>query len=86
LTEPGHRFDETFEHLAGTTTMCDRFVCAAGDAVVTIDVVARYEHCDGVTAVSSCDIHEFADNKIAAITSYAVEVDVSSAGTSAGRR
>jgi hypothetical protein len=39
-------------------------------------VVARYVDADGTTSVvSSCDIYEFSDGQVTAITSYAVELD-----------
>ena len=53
---------------------------AAGADVVAVDTFARYTGPDGTTAVASCDIYEFNGSKIAAITSYAVEVDPESAG------
>ncbi len=65
----------TGDELAETTTSWLRVVSAAGEDVVAVDVVGRYEDKDGVTAVSSCDIYEFDGSKIARITSYAVEVD-----------
>lgn len=101
----GHRFEETFEHLAdditwrlpgqtdltgkqavvdaclgtlrelgATTTTWLRFVSTADGDVVAVDVVGRYDGPDGVTAVSSCDVYEFADGLVTTITSYAVEV------------
>lgn len=55
-------------------------VAAQGD-VVAVDMFSRYSGPNGgVTAVAGCDIFEFADNRIAAITSYAVQVDPDSAG------
>ena len=52
-----------------------RFVSIAGPDAAAVDVVARYVAADGhVSVVSSCDIYEFADGKLAAITSYAVEL------------
>jgi ketosteroid isomerase-like protein len=71
---------ETLESLADTTTTYDRCVVAAGSNAAAVDTVARYSGPNGTTAVASCDIYEFAGEKIAAITSYAVEVDPDSAG------
>ena len=102
----GHRFDETFDHLAehvvwnlvgearlegrdavvaacqGTatesaevTTTWLRFVSTGDGDVVAVDAIGRYAGPDNVTAVSSCDIYEFADGTIHTITSYATEVD-----------
>ncbi|MCV7154519.1 nuclear transport factor 2 family protein [Mycolicibacterium pyrenivorans] len=70
----------TLESLKGTSVEFDRCVTAAGSDVVAVDTVARYVRPDGVTAVASCAIYEFDDEKITAITSYAVEVDPGDAG------
>ncbi|AFM18103.1 Limonene-1,2-epoxide hydrolase catalytic domain protein [Mycolicibacterium chubuense NBB4] len=66
---------DTLESLEGTRMEFDRCVTAAGGDVVAVDTVARYVRADGMTAVASCAIYEFADDKITAITSYAVEID-----------
>jgi limonene-1,2-epoxide hydrolase len=67
----------TLEGNVGVTTSWVRFVATADGPVVAVDVVARYEGEDGVTAVASCDVYEFDGGLIRAITSYAVEVDPS---------
>jgi ketosteroid isomerase-like protein len=72
---------ETAASLEETTTTYDRCVVAAGSEVVAVDTFARYRGPSGLTAVASCDIYEFAGEKVAAITSYAVEVDPESAGS-----
>jgi hypothetical protein len=64
-----------------TTTTYDRCVIAAGSDNVAVDTFARYTRPDGMTAVASCDIYEFNGEEIAAITSYAVEVDSEDAGS-----
>lgn len=66
---------DTLESLQGTSVEFDRRVTAAGGEVVAVDTVARYVRPDGVTAVASCAVYEFAGDKITTITSYAVEVD-----------
>jgi ketosteroid isomerase-like protein len=70
--------EATLAELATTTTDFSRFVVVAdpdGNAVA-VDVVARYVDADGTTSVvSSCDIYEFSDGQVTAITSYAVELD-----------
>ncbi len=66
---------DTLESLKGTTVEFDRLVTAAGADVVAVDTVVRYVRPDGVTAVASCAIYEFDRQQIAAITSYAVEID-----------
>jgi hypothetical protein len=46
-----------------------------------IDSRAEYVDGDGESShVASCDIYEFIDGKVAAITSYAVEVEPSQTG------
>lgn len=51
-----------------------RFVVADGGDVVAVDTLSRYtDAAGGVTVVASCDIYEFSDDRIATITSYAVE-------------
>jgi ketosteroid isomerase-like protein len=76
-----HTCRDTLEGLEGTTTTYDRCVIAAGSDTVAVDTFARYIRPHGMTAVASCDIYEFADEKITAITSYAVEVDPEDAGS-----
>lgn len=71
----------TLESLEGTSVEFDRCVTAAGADVVAVDTVARYVRPDGVTAVASCAIYEFDDEKITTITSYAVEVDPGDTGS-----
>jgi limonene-1,2-epoxide hydrolase len=52
-----------------------RFLAIAGDAGVAIDTVTAYVDPSGEeSVVASCDIYEFQDGRISAITSYAVEV------------
>jgi ketosteroid isomerase-like protein len=72
---------ETTESLEGTTTTYKRCVIAAGSDAVAVDTFARYTRADGMTAVASCDIYEFAGEQITAITSYAFEVDPEDAGS-----
>lgn len=66
--------EATARENAGVTTSWLRFVATSDGPIVAVDAVGRYSGPDGVTAVSSCDIYEFADGKIQTITSYAVEV------------
>ncbi|UXA11696.1 nuclear transport factor 2 family protein [Mycobacterium sp. SMC-8] len=66
---------DTMESLKGTAVEFDRRVTAAGGDVVAVDTIARYVRPDGVTAVASCAVYEFAGEQITTITSYAVEVD-----------
>jgi ketosteroid isomerase-like protein len=70
----------TATHLAETTTTWLRFVCVPGNGVVAVDAFGRYENTDGVSAVSSCDIYEFTDDKITTITTYLVEVHPDNVG------
>ena len=72
--------EATLTELSGTTTDFSRFVVVAepDGSAAAVDVVARYVDGDGTTSVvSSCDVYEFRDGLVAAITSYAVELDPS---------
>jgi ketosteroid isomerase-like protein len=72
---------QTLASLEDTTTTYDRFVVADGTDVVAVDTFAHYRGPAGETSVASCDIYEFSGDQIAAITSYAVEVDPESTGS-----
>ncbi|WP_059019339.1 nuclear transport factor 2 family protein [Mycobacterium sp. M26] len=50
-----------------------------GDTVV-VEVHGRYTGGDSVTAVATCYLYTFTGDRIASITSYAVEVDPESVG------
>jgi len=60
---------------AEVTTTWLRFISTGDGDVVAVDAIGRYAGPDNVTAVSSCDIYEFAAGSIHTITSYATEVD-----------
>ncbi|MEV5961493.1 nuclear transport factor 2 family protein [Kribbella sp. NPDC051952] len=65
----------TAEMLSGTSTEFTRFLVVAGTDAVAIDVIAHYDGAgDDKSVVSSCDIYEFNDDLIVAITSYAAEI------------
>jgi limonene-1,2-epoxide hydrolase len=59
--------------LAAATLERLRFVVADGGDVVAIDTLTRYTEGSSTTTVASCDVYEFDGDRIAAITSYAVE-------------
>ncbi len=71
---------DTAEGLEDTVREFDRCVMAVGADAVAVDTVVRYLRPDGLTAVASCAIYEFAGEQITAITSYAVEIDPRDAG------
>ena len=75
-----HRFDKALPHLAKDVrwTIVGYMVLVGA---VAVDTFAHYTRPDGLTAVASCDIYEFAGEQITAITSYAVEVDPEDAGS-----
>jgi ketosteroid isomerase-like protein len=61
--------------LAGTTVEFSRFLVVAADDAAAVDVVGRYVDPEGTAVVvSSCDVYEFRDGLVTAITSYAVEL------------
>lgn len=74
---------ETAGSLEDTTEVTDRRVVVTSPDAVVIDSMTRYQSPGGVTAVSDCHIFEFDGNRIAAITSYAVEVDPRDVGAPA---
>jgi ketosteroid isomerase-like protein len=72
----------TLAALAAGTSEFLRFVTVAEDEAAAVDVLARYVDGDGaVSLVSSCDVYEFTDGALTAITSYTVEL---APGTSGG--
>ncbi len=74
---------DTEGSLAGTTAGWERCRTVAEGDTVVVEVLGRYSGPDGVTAVASCHIIEFADSAITAITSYGIEVDPAAAGAPA---
>lgn len=72
--------EQSAAELADVTTTFDRFKVVADDDTVVVDSIGRYvEPAGGEAVVSSCDIYEFAGHALVAITTYAVELDGSSA-------
>jgi hypothetical protein len=62
--------------LASLTVEFPRFVSVADADVAAVDVVARYTGPDGgLSVVSSCDVYEFRDGAVAAISSSATELE-----------
>lgn len=69
------RCDASAAYLAGVTTTFKHFKEIVGADNVVIDSWATYVESNGeTTAVASCDIYDVAEGKIAAITSYTVDV------------
>ncbi len=65
----------TLAALGDGSTEFLRFVVVADGDRVAVDTVARYTGADGTTGtVSSCDVYEFADDRLTAVRSYAVEL------------
>jgi len=63
-------------------TTFKRFKVITTDDFVVIDSQAEYVGDDGESShVASCDIYEFIDGRIAAITSYNVEVPPGPSGS-----
>jgi ketosteroid isomerase-like protein len=68
--------EATLAELATTTVEVVRFLVVADETAAAADTVTRYVDADGATSVvSSCDVYEFRDGLVTAITSYAVELD-----------
>ena len=67
--------EESARELVDVETTFTRFKVIATDDCVVIDSRAEYIDEDGRSShVASCDIYEFVDRDVAAITSYTVEV------------
>jgi ketosteroid isomerase-like protein len=72
----------TTEGLAGVETTFHRFKVIEADDCVVIDSRAEYVEEEGrSSSVASCDIYDFADGRLAAITSYTVELSAASGTT-----
>lgn len=67
--------EESANYLAGVRTTFHRFKLIEASDRVVIDSRAEYVDDDGGSSrVASCDIYDFAGGKLAAITSYTVEL------------
>ncbi|HEV7656453.1 MAG TPA: nuclear transport factor 2 family protein [Mycobacteriales bacterium] len=62
------------EYLATATTTFSRFRAVVGADTVVVDSEATYAGADGAARVASCDLYDFAAGRLAAITSYTVEL------------
>ncbi|RPJ14467.1 MAG: nuclear transport factor 2 family protein [Actinobacteria bacterium] len=72
--------ERSSEYLAGVRTTFSRFKIVAAENCVVIDSRAEYVDAEGESSqVASCDIYDFIDGSLAAITTYAVEIDSSAA-------
>ena len=73
--------EETASELENTTTMFDTLKVIASDDCVVIDSRAEYIDGKGESShVASCDIFDFIDGNIAAITSYTIEIEPRATG------
>jgi ketosteroid isomerase-like protein len=72
--------ERSSEYLAGVRTTFNKFRIVAAENSVVIDSRAVYLDAEGESSdVASCDIYDFIDGSLAAITTYAVEIDSSTA-------
>ena len=72
--------ERSSEYLAGVRTTFTRFKIVAAENCVVIDRRAGYVDAEGETSqVASRDIDDFIDGSLAAITTFAVEIDSSAA-------
>jgi ketosteroid isomerase-like protein len=68
--------EATLAGLGEGSTESLRVVVVAESDRVAVDTITRYTTPDGATGVvSSCDVYEFAGDRLTAIRSYAVELD-----------
>lgn len=67
--------EESAKYLSGVETTFDRFRVIEAEGAVVVDSLARYEEpSGGKFTVGSCDIYDFSDGRVTAITSYATEI------------
>jgi SnoaL-like domain len=67
--------ERTAGYLAGAKTEFRRFRTLVGEDWVVIDSLADYIDCDQETStVASCDIYDFRDDALVAISSYTIEL------------
>ena len=64
--------ENTLAELKDSTTTYRSFRSIVGTDAVVVDVVAHYAQADGEFVVASCDLYDFADGLVTAITSYTV--------------
>jgi limonene-1,2-epoxide hydrolase len=68
--------EESAKYLVGVWTTFHQFKVIEGNDSVVIDTRADYEDDKaGPSKVASCDIYDFVDGSLAAITSYTVEIE-----------
>ncbi|TFV70515.1 nuclear transport factor 2 family protein [Blastococcus sp. CT_GayMR19] len=68
--------ETTLSELAKGTACFERFLVVAEGDAAAVDAIGRYVDAEGeVGVVASCDIYEFRDGVVTAITSYTVELD-----------
>jgi ketosteroid isomerase-like protein len=65
---------QSADYLAGVTTRFTKFKVVVGADSVVVDSVAEYDDGGESSSVASCDIYDFTDGRVAAITSYTVEL------------
>lgn len=67
--------EESASYLADVRTTFSRYRVVTGEDCVVIDSQAEYVDPDGGSShIASCDIYDFTDGRLAAITSYTVEL------------
>jgi hypothetical protein len=67
--------DESAEELADVATTFTRFRVIETPGCVVVDSEAEYAAENEVSTVASCDIYDFTDGRLSAITSYAIELE-----------
>ena len=77
--------DQSASYLSEVTTEFQRFKVLVGDDWAVIDSLAEYTDRKGeVSVVASCDIYDFDDGILFAITSYNVALDGSASAAAEG--
>lgn len=68
--------EESAQYLEDVLTNFSKFKLVEGEACVVIDTEAEYIETSGEASyVASCDLYDFSDGKLTAITSYTFELE-----------
>lgn len=65
----------TLAGLAGVETTFEEFKVVDGGDALVVHSVGRYVGDEGTSRVASCDLYDFTDRVITAMTSYTVELE-----------
>lgn len=67
--------EQSAAELSGVTTTFEPFKVVVGEGSVVVESVGRYVDDEGAeSVVASCDVYDFAGDRLTAVTSYTVEL------------